>query len=507
MTALPSVTPASRAGSSTAAIGAWAWWCLAAALAGAITAGQVADGVGELAGYAVAIAGALWAGWIAGRHAPVAPVVALLCVGALLGTPVVDPTGDNAAVLAAVGACVVAVAVSGLDLRVPERPVLWSLAAYVVAATVATALSIDRSTSLLNLAGTGAVLLACVICTPTLLAGAWRHLLSTLVALGTATGLSSIVLWIVGNPVGHLGAYYYLELTWRGDETGLVFPRASAQYLRPGLAGLTLALGIVAALVRHAQAGHRGRRVLTASIVVMLGALLLTMSRSAEVGLLVGVVLLVVVHRARHLSSITWVVGAVTLGALVATMSLVGANSRLDISVDRYGRDAVAEILNEPSAIEASTGQAARGGTEVSSRVALWRASARAVADRPVFGFGPGTDADAIAPRLAPAYAGYAGLSSHNTPLRIAVEVGLAGVLALACVHLAAVRVGMRSGALDPGDPRVGVVAAAAAALSAGLFETLNFGGFVLASMAWTIGIAALGTAGTSWSLRGGGER
>jgi O-antigen ligase len=86
----------------------------------------------------------------------------------------------------------------------------------------------------------------------------------------------------------------------------------------------------------------------------------------------------------------------------------------------------------------------------LSGREFLWSASVRAIAHRPVVGYGPGNNVPAIDAYLSGDGLHFKGLTSHDTWLRTAVEQGIPGLLLL----LAALAVAAWTFLRGPREPR-----------------------------------------------------
>ena len=96
---------------------------------------------------------------------------------------------------------------------------------------------------------------------------------------------------------------------------------------------------------------------------------------------------------------------------ILLSFNVLGARLRHDIEVSRYGPELTAPIPGADS-------EQFRGGMDLSGRPLIWDASLDAIRARPVVGWGPGTNAQAIAPYLTGEAARFRGLTSHNTWLR-----------------------------------------------------------------------------------------
>ena len=134
-----------------------------------------------------------------------------------------------------------------------------------------------------------------------------------------------------------------------------------------------------------------------------------------------------------------------------------------------------------------------KGSSSLLARLCLRETAVRAIAYRPLVGFGPGTGADAIVPYFYGKTAGVSGASSHDTYLRVGVEMGVPGLIVYLVLSGLAAWYAMRW--LQAGPQRAeavlaaGVLAITVAELTdALLFGGLSFPGFWLAM---SVGILA----------------
>lgn len=321
-------------------------------------------------------------------------------------------------------------------------------------------------------------------------------LVSTIVALGPLLILMSIVLALSGPILldgTWVGAWLHAELTIFGHPTGLVFARVTGPFARPAGAATILAVSMIALLGLRPSVGPRSRLVLAALLPVLGVALFLTQNRDGWliIATAAGLLTVFLLWRERRLDGMAFATGAVFL-ALLGAMSLnaIGANVRQDVALAVYGPTIAATI---PGADE-DTAAPIRGGTGLSGREYLWRASYSAIGERPVLGWGLGSDQDVIAPRLDPAAQRFAGLTSDSLYLVAATEMGLLGLLALLAFSVASI-VSIARRLLTGPMPDAASVAMGitfVALLAGGIFETYRLGWVVFPSLelALAVGLA-----------------
>lgn len=207
------------------------------------------------------------------------------------------------------------------------------------------------------------------------------------------------------------------------------------------VAGLVV-LAAVVALARHEAVRAAEAALPIAVVPVAAWALVVSQTRSAWIGALLGLAVILVLRAPRLL----FVLGGVVAAALLVRPSAI--TERLTVgdasSVDRYY---------------------------------MWQAGVDMVLDRPVFGQGPGM-IQVVYPRYRWPEAKNPGQPHlHNNPLEIAAERGLPGLAFFLwwAVVLFAVALGearrVRAGPPGAGWSAVGALAALAAVFVAGLFE------------------------------------
>jgi O-antigen ligase len=171
-------------------------------------------------------------------------------------------------------------------------------------------------------------------------------------------------------------------------------------------------------------------------------ALVVSQTRSAWIGALVGISVLCTLRAPRLL----WLVAATTAAVLVLRPSAVTARLTL-------------------------------GDASTSDRIYMWQAGIDMVLDRPVFGQGPGMVLDVYPSFRWPEATHPMQPHLHNNLLQVAAERGVPGLVFFlwwaAAVCLQAVREGLRAvaGPPGPGWAAAGALAALAAVFAAGLFE------------------------------------
>jgi hypothetical protein len=465
-------------------------------------------GLGQVVGGALAILVALAIGWLSPRAWLPLLALATLPAAVIVGAHLVPaPTRyvPTFVVSLALGlAFVRALRAREVAVALPPRAVALAVAAYLGWSAVTTPFSSSLVTSVLYLAGMAGTLLLAFVVVPSVLAGAvGRRLVATTV--GILAGLLAVAALVIAalGPITLLGQTFGLDLLTElyvgTTRTGLIVPRTTGVFDAPAEQSLALAVGLVAILsLRRAGAGWRAL-----SVVVGIG-LVLPLARDGWLAAAGGAVALLAAaawaRRAGWAAILGW--GAFFFGLLVAvTLQLVVLVARPDLERDRYGQSAL--IL--PEQVEGADN--VRGGASLSGRIPIWAASVDAIAERPVVGWGLGEDPDAIAPHLQGQDARFRGLTSHNTWLRTAVEIGLPGLAAFAAVLVAVAwtflrdsrraRQGGRSE--DADQPRAGpaaddlgmhaLVGIIVALLLAQGFETLLLGGLNFPSFIWTLAL------------------
>ena len=142
---------------------------------------------------------------------------------------------------------------------------------------------------------------------------------------------------------------------------------------------------------------------------------------------------------------------------------------------------------------------------------ALWRASIDAIRDRPLTGYGPGTNPGAIAPYLTDGATIYRGLLSHNTWLRTGVELGIPGLVVLVGGILASTLAMLRRLRITRPQSdwamRLALFAMTLGILAAQAFASFILGGLSFPSFAWVLSVGLLVSVplALTWPVRASG--
>lgn len=406
-----------------------------------------------LPAYGLALACGAACGWIAGpaRREPL--LLALVPATILTTSAIIPYSARYLPALTVLTAFLVAGrfdlgGLAAATLRLP-RPLIAALVAYLAWLAVTTATSTSHTVSLPYLLGSLVTLFIAFLLVPGLPSPerVAHHLLVTLAVAAVVIVLSGLLLFAVGSI--HLygravGLYNLEEALLFGHRTGIVFPQDYGPSVAPNSA--PDAFGLVAAVyLRSVSTWPGGRRLWTAAIIIILAGLLATFSREGWLMAAIGsLALFAAAARVRRRALAPLVLGVALLALLAGGLSNdVGVLGRMDLVRAWYGSPAPAILLNPnldergqapaPTEPTIATGGLAtvqlKGFSSLFARVSLWRAAVAASEQRPLFGYGPGTDADAIVPYLNGVDARLRGATTHNTFLRMLVEMGLPGLL------------------------------------------------------------------------------
>jgi O-antigen ligase len=495
--------------------------------------GALVPTVGAPVAWGLTAVAAVVAGLIAWRR-PLALLLALLPATLLVATGLIPDAGryqPTAVVVAPLGVIWALRLVRGeARLAWPEPTVAVSLGAYVAWCAVTTLTSTARSGSLVYLGGIVVTLALIYGAAPALVADvrARRAVLAVVAALGVACAAIGLLLaaagpWVLfGRPVGQ---YEIIELTLLGNPTGLVLPHVMGPFLASNGQGIACALALVALVALRAGARGRARALLAVAAAVVLIALLVSMSRNGWFLAILGLGAVAVPDAWRRRPSLavaSTVIMVVAFGLLL--VNAVGADLRSDLMATRYGAagSSVSGDLSAPqttaptsspavagspasspspqgavpgAASAASPGatapparEAIRGGSGLTGRVELWRASIAATEQRPILGWGLGQVIVAIAPYVTPERSG---LTSHSTWFRMAVETGIPGLLALLAWVLVSGAMILRRLWRDPAartDPvRLAFAGSFLGLTAAATFDTFLLGGITFMNIYWAL--------------------
>jgi O-Antigen ligase len=179
--------------------------------------------------------------------------------------------------------------------------------------------------------------------------------------------------------------------------------------------------------------------------------------------------------------------GAVSAGSIALAAAATQAPPSADPSP---GPSASAAPAASPTAAAQPAREALRGGSGLTGRVELWKASIAATEQRPILGWGLGEVIVAIAPHV-PDGLGLAGLTSHSTWFRMAVETGIPGLLALLAWVLVSGALILRRLWRDPAartDPvRLAFVGSFLGLTAAATFDTFLLGGVTFMNIYWAL--------------------
>lgn len=367
--------------------------------------------------------------------------------------------------------------------RIAPRAVVVTVGLYLAWAALASATSIDHKVSAVYLAG---ILVVCALAfwaVPAMLSKTADRevLLPTLGAAGVVMALSVYVgsaagsIQVFGRPIGD---YQLADLTLNGRFTSLYFGRSAGIDLAPLEASVLMVVGIVALIAWSTT--KIGNRLLMSilGIAFIVPAIVLTLDRTALLtAILSSAVMTILAIAARRTIALSAVVFLVF--TVVFTLIFVGIVG------------AVAVIGDCPP--NCATRGALRGGTALSGREYLWRASVDAIKRRPIVGYGPGNDVPALAPYLGNFELRGQSLTSHNTWLRTAVEMGVPGLAMLLAILAAVAALCIKNLHVAIRDPvQVTLIATVCGLFGAMTFETFLLGGVTFTSLILAIALGLL---------------
>jgi hypothetical protein len=358
------------------------------------------------------------------------------------------------------------------------RMLLVAVGLYLVWAALATLTSIDHRVSAVYLAGMVAVIALAFWWIPTALReqSDRENLLVSVGLLGVVVALSVYVVAIAGNVnvFGRaVGDYQLADLTLGGHSTGFLFGRSSGMYLAPFEAGMTMALSAGTLLGWSARRSGTPLALALLGILIMVPAILLTLDRTAWLAVILSAGAIAVLTRAGrfHAATATVVCAIFASVFLVVLVGGVGANSI-------FGSCRV----NCPTSPDSTL----RGGTGLSGREYLWRASISAIEKRPIVGYGPGNNVPALYPYLVGGANQIETLTSHSAWFRAGVEMGIPGLgfLVWVLVVVAWIFIRGRLRGESVGDPvHLALAASLCALIPALTFESLLLGGVTFTSL------------------------
>jgi hypothetical protein len=197
----------------------------------------------------------------------------------------------------------------------------------------------------------------------------------------------------------------------------------------PDFAGIFLAMLLPVALAKVVSQRPASTRVLSASIVIVIGlGLLVTFTRAAWAGAIVGIIVVLALRRGKFHVLPVALASAVLVGALVLSFVVVGTRSSAG-----HGDFAHALLGRVASSADVNSGS-------VASRLNTWRDLPALIAGRPILGWGPDTFG-LVYPMYQSSYrSGEFFDKPHQETLGIAAAEGILGLAAYLWMIVAFVR-------------------------------------------------------------------
>src|ERR1700682_60199 len=244
-----------------------------------------------------------------------------------------------------------------------------------------------------------------------------RGLTWSLLASGYCVGAVAIL----QSGFGLLGGGYFR------DASGVI--RADVTLAHPDFAGIFLAMLLPVALAKVVSRRPFAARGLAANIVIVIGlGLLVTFTRAAWAGAIVGIIVVLALRRGKFHVFPVAMAAAVLIGALVLCLVVIGSRP----SVGR-GDLAHAFLGRVASSTDFSSGS-------VASRLNTWRDLPPLIAGRPILGWGPDTFG-LVYPLYQSSYRfGEFFDKPHQETLGVAAAEGIVGLTAYLWMLVAFVR-------------------------------------------------------------------
>jgi hypothetical protein len=453
--------------------------------------------------------------------------LALIPVSALTASAIVPFEGRYIPMLLLTGALLVAmrrrVGAAAVHLRQLPRPYLVSLLAYLGWAGVVTVSSVSLG-EVQYLAGIVATLGAGLVATPILLSSeaGKRKVFGVVSISASALLVSGLVLAAVGGVTlfgRAVGVYFIEELVLFGRPTGIVFPQNYGPFVGP--ATEPLAFAIATSTYLAATAHGRTRWAWWAVAVFCLVGLASSFSREGILmaALATGTVASGYLIRGRVVPGALVLTGVLVLFLVGSLTGAIGVLGRLDLVRAWYGPDAVGVLMNPviadrgkvptgpvgsgplPSGVPTIQPTTASPELEVielkttgsfQARLSLWKAAYLAAVEKPLTGYGLGSNADAIVPYLQGEDARLRGASVHSTVMRMLVELGVPGLLAYLAVMGVAVWLAAFAIWRVPNGVVLPLVGIVIASLAHQLFGTLLLGGLTYGSYVFVVALGLL---------------
>jgi hypothetical protein len=219
-----------------------------------------------------------------------------------------------------------------------------------------------------------------------------------------------------------LGGGYF-----RDAASGVI--RADVTLAHPDFAGIFLAMLLPVALAKVVSRRSLATRVLAANIVIVIGlGLLVTFTRAAWVGAIIGVIFVLALRRGTFHVLPVAVAAVVLVAAFVFSLAIVG--SRPSASGGNLARAFIGRVASSTNV----------GSGSVASRLNTWRDLPALIAGRPILGWGPDTFGLTY-PLYQSSYRGGEFFDKpHQEMLGVAAAEGIVGLTAYLWMLVAFVR-------------------------------------------------------------------
>ena len=240
--------------------------------------------------------------------------------------------------------------------------------------------------------------------------------------------------------------------------------RVNSLFFDPNIYGRFLALAMIALAAVLLWSGRsRSAALASGALVVLWAGLVLSLSQSSFAALLVGLAIL---------AALRWRIAPVVAAALATAAA------------------SAVVVVAAPAAIGLETGSERAIDRATSGRVDLVQGALRMIGDRPVAGFGSGAFAERYRAREGTRTSDAAAVS-HTTPLTVAAEQGLVGLLAYVALLASALAMlfgGLLRGLRErPPDGRSLARAVVAAAFCGLLVHTFAYASFLEDPLTWLL--------------------
>ena len=326
-----------------------------------------------------------------------------------------------------------------------DTAVVATAVAFVVVAVVSTAWSVEPRHTLAMAFAFAVVLILSAALARGVDAGARRRLLWSLVAGAVLVALSGLIVAAVSPHDAVQAATRSVGRRYRGIG---VNPNTDAMLF-------AVSIPLIAAL--WVDARGRARIAAGAAFVLFAGSIIAAGSRGAATAAVAGLLALAVAYpRARVPRAVA--VGAAAVVAVTAifvtavsaplTPAEAGRAKTSVANTERYTPNDAEYIVRLADEIGSGSSESSRSVFDTSGRLQAWRGALSQGADRPVLGYGFGTEAAVFVDR----YRAFEGGVPENSFIGLFLQLGVVGlalfVALLAALVLAAMRVGGQAGAV-----------------------------------------------------------